>query len=215
MLPEKEKEHLKHLFAEKLKGKVELVVFTQEKECRFCEETREMVEDVAATSDKIEARVYDFVKDKEKAKELGIDKIPAIAILGEKDHGIRFFGIPSGYEFMAFVDDIVDVSAGASRLPESIKGRLKTVNKTVHIQVFAMPTCPYCPHVVRTAHQFAIESGFVKSDAVESAEFPQLVQKYNVMSVPKTVINEKVQFVGAMPEEQFFGQVLKALSQSK
>jgi alkyl hydroperoxide reductase subunit AhpF len=79
-----------------LAGPAQLVVFTQEFECEFCAETRQLVEEVAQLSDQLTAEVYNFVTDKEKAEELGIDKIPAIAIVGAKDYGVRFYGIPSG-----------------------------------------------------------------------------------------------------------------------
>ena len=207
-LPDHDKEHLRKLFGEKLKDEVRILVFTQETECEFCKETRGIVEEVATTSDKIKVEVYDFVKDEEKVKEYQIKRIPAIAIIGKKDYGIRFYGVPSGYEFVSLVDDIVDVSSGTTNLSEDTKNRLKSVNEPVHIQVFVLPTCPYCPKAIRLAHQFAIENDLIKADMVEATEFPQLAQKYNVMSVPKTIINETVDFVGALPEEQFVEHVL-------
>jgi protein-disulfide isomerase len=48
----------------------------------------------------------------------------------------------------------------------------------------------------------------VKSDVIEIAEFPQLGQKYSVMGVPKIVINERTELVGAVPEPQFVAQIL-------
>lgn len=51
----------------------------------------------------------------------------------------------------------------------------------------------------------------VIADVVEATEFPELSQKYRVMSVPKIVVNEKTEFVGALPEERFLKEVLKAV----
>lgn len=210
-LADREKEHLRKIFGEKLKDEVRILVFTQETECESCKETRGIVEDVATTSDKIKVEVYDFVKDEEKVKEYQIKRIPAIAIVGKKDYGIRFYGIPSGYEFSSLVEDILDVSSGTTNLSEETKNRLKSVKEPVHMQVFVLPTCPYCPKAVRIAHQFAIENDLIKADAVEAMEFPQLAQKYNVISVPKTVINETVDFIGALPEENVVEHVLLAM----
>jgi hypothetical protein len=56
----------------------------------------------------------------------------------------------------------------------------------------------------------AMESDFIRADTVEIIEFPHLAQKYNVMSVPKTVINDTLEFIGALPEEQFLEKVLLA-----
>ena len=61
----------------------------------------------------------------------------------------------------------------------------------------------------------AIESDKVTADVVEASEFPELSQRYRVMSVPKTVVNETTQFVGALPEERYLGEVLKAAASEK
>jgi hypothetical protein len=56
----------------------------------------------------------------------------------------------------------------------------------------------------------AIESDMVRADMVEASEFPHLVVKYNVFGVPKTMVNEVVEFEGALPEPLFLAQVMKA-----
>ena len=66
--------------------------------------------------------------------------------------------------------------------------------------------------VARLAHQFAIESARVTADVIQVNEFPDLVQRYRVRGVPKVVINERVQFEGAVPEAQFISQVLLAVN---
>ena len=61
----------------------------------------------------------------------------------------------------------------------------------------------------------AIESDKVTADVVEASEFPELSQRYRVMSVPKIVVNETTQFVGALPEERYLSEVLKAAASEK
>jgi glutaredoxin-like protein len=119
---------------------VRLVMFTQEFECQYCRETRQLVEEVAALSDKIEAEIYNFVIDKEKAEEYNVDKIPAIAVIGAKDYGVRFFGIPSGYEFTSLIEDIITVSQGDSGLSAATREAIAQITEPVHIQVFVTPT---------------------------------------------------------------------------
>jgi glutaredoxin-like protein len=148
-----------------------------------------------------------------KAQEFRIDKIPAIAVIGAKDYGVRFYGIPSGYEFTSLIGAILDVSKGVSGLSEKTKGRLKDIAQAVHVQVFVTPTCPYCPAAVRLAHRMAIESDMVWAEMVEANEFVPLAQKYGVMGVPKIVINEKHEISGAVPEDLFVDHVMHAISQ--
>lgn len=210
LVSKEHKQQLKEEFEKNLKNDVRILVFTQEIECPFCKQARELAEEVGAFSNKIKVEVYDFVKDSEKAKEYQIDKVPAIAVLGKKDYGIRFYGLAYGYEFRPFTESIINVSRGATNLSEETKKKLASIEKPVHIQVFVSLTCPYCPLVTSLAHQFAMESDLVRADMVDTGEFPHLVQKYNVMGVPKTVINEKTEFVGAVPEELFVQQVVVA-----
>ncbi len=123
-----------------VKNPVKLTVFTQSFECEYCKETRELVEEVAALSDQLSVEVYDFEKDAGKAGEFGVDKIPAVAISGAKDYGIRLFGIPSGYEFGSLLEGIKLVSEGKSELSEGTKKMLAKLTHPVHIQVFITPT---------------------------------------------------------------------------
>ena len=210
LLPEEQKQGLKDEFERSLKDDVRVLVFTQETECPFCKQARELVEEVASVSNKIKAEVYDFVKDSERAREYQVDKVPAIVILGKKDYGIRFYGLPYGYEFRPFTEGIINVSRGATDLSEETKKKLKSIKKPVHIQVFVTLTCPYCPIVTGLAHKFAMENDLIRADIVDVGEFPHLGHKYSVRGVPKTVINEKTEFVGAVPEELFVEQVVLA-----
>ena len=59
----------------------------------------------------------------------------------------------------------------------------------------------------------AMESQHVVADVIEVQEFPQLAQAYNVMGVPKTVINDTVVFTGAIPESKFMERVLEAVAE--
>jgi len=198
-----------------LQEPVKLVLFTQEMECQYCSETRMIAEEISALSDKISLEVYDFVTDKTVAEQYGVDKIPAMVILrGEempKDFGIRYYGIPSGYEFSSLIEDIMMISQGESGLSEETKAQLSTLTQPLHLQVFVTPTCPYCPRAVRLAHQLALESDLVRADMVEATEFPHLSIKYGVQGVPRTVINETVHLEGAAPEVMLMAKVKEAI----
>lgn len=213
MLSDSEKDALKKKFAA-LVNDVEIAVFTQELECQFCKETRELALGLAELSQKLKVKVYDFVKNGDEAIKYNIKKIPAIAVIGSKDYGVRYYGVPAGYEFAAFVDDIIDVSNGTTSFSETLKKKIAEIKKAVHIQVFVSPTCPYCPKAARHAHQFAIENELIRADVIEMTEFPYLVQRYSVMSVPHVVINEDTSFVGAQPAEVFIEQIHMALRAS-
>ena len=178
----------------------------------FCKETKVLITEIASLSSKIKLEIYDFLADKDKAAEFGIDKIPATVVSGQKNYQVRFFGIPSGYEYASLLEAIIDVSRRETSLSATTKEKLAQLKQAVHIQVFVTHTCPYCPQAVRLAHQAAIESPLVTGDMIEATEFPHLAQKYNVTGVPKTIINDHEELVGAVPEHVFLEALLKAAS---
>ena len=203
-------EHVKQELAD-LANPVRLVMFTQEFECEYCTETQQLVEEVAALSDQLTAEIHNFVVDKDKADELGVDKIPAIAVIGAEDYGVRLYGIPSGYEFAALLHAIRMVAAGNPELSDETMAALADLADPVHIQVFVTPTCPYCSASVVLAHQMAVASPNVRADMVEAMEFPQLAVKYQVMGVPRTVINDVAHIEGAAPEPMVMQKLQEAL----
>jgi glutaredoxin-like protein len=215
LLREKDREHLIQEFAE-LEQPVALVVFTQEFECQYCKETRQIAEELAELSDRLSVQVYDFVADKELAEQYGIDKIPATVVtLGgdeARDYGIRYYGIPSGYEFSSLVHDILMVSVGESGLSAATRNWISELTEPLHLQVFVTPTCPYCPQAVLLAHQLALESDLIQADMVEATGFPELSIKYQVMGVPRTVINDTVHVEGAAPEPVLLARLRQALA---
>jgi glutaredoxin-like protein len=210
ILAEKDREQLIKIF-KSLVNDVRIVMFTQEFECEYCKVTRELLEEVSGLSDKISLEVHEFVKEAELAKNHGVDKIPATLLLGDRDYGIRFYGVPTGYEFSSLVEDIIDVSHRNPGLPNEVLTQLSKVNQPVHIQVIISPTCPYCARAVRTAHRFAMANDYITGDMVEASEFPYLSVKYNVQGVPKIIINEEHSIVGSIPEIEFAQAVLKAI----
>jgi len=193
---------------------VRLIFFTQELECATCRETGQLLRETAELSEKIRLEVYNFQLDREQVEAFGVDKIPATVVMGERDYGIRFYGIPSGYEFASLVEAILAVSHGDSGLSPETREKLRRVNAPLHIQVLVTPTCPYCPAAVRLAHRMAIESEWIRADMVEVSEFPYLITKYQVMGVPLTVVNETTFIEGARPEPVFVDEVLSALTPS-
>jgi len=191
-------------------GNVNFKFFTQIDDCETCDIARQLLEEVAALSDKITFEAYDYQKDRDQVEKYKIDKVPALVIEGEKDFGIRFYGVPSGYEFNSLLNAMENVSRGSIELPGVIREDLDKINKDIHVQVFVTPTCPHCPNAVKTAQNFAMYSSRIKADMVEISEFPDLAQKYQVMSVPKIVINEKIDFVGALRDRDYLEKILEA-----
>jgi glutaredoxin-like protein len=194
-----------------MKNTVTLKLFTQSFECGYCKETHQLLEELTSANKLLKLEVFQFETDTEIVEKLGITNIPAIAVTGEKDYGIRFYGIPAGYEFSSLLSAILMVSTGVTKLTTETKTFLDNLKKPVHLQVFVTPTCPYCPPAVMLAHQLAFYSEQVKADMVEISEYPHLAQKYSVQGVPRTTINEKWFVEGAAPEAMLIAKIKEAL----
>jgi alkyl hydroperoxide reductase subunit AhpF len=120
---------------------VRLVAFLPAAADPAAEEVSVLVEELALLDPRLEAERRRFGLDAERVAQLGIERVPAIAVLGgAKDHGIRFYGRPSGYEFGSLIATILDVSAGDSGLADDTRRALAALERDVHIRVFSTPT---------------------------------------------------------------------------
>jgi len=195
---------------ESLPSPVTLVYFTQVMACPLCREQRQLLEEVASLSENIKLKVYDFVKDGDQSIKYNIERIPATAVIGKKDYGIRFYGLTAGYEFSSLIQAILMVSTGKSGLDPAIEKLLTLIDVPIHLKVMVTLTCPYCPASVHAAHQLAVASDKIRADMIDAGEFPAESTRYNVSGVPKTIINEVHSFGGALPPEAVILEILKA-----
>ena len=220
LLSPEDQQTLRKIFNDRLEGDVTIRYFTQREsplivpgqECTYCKETRELLEEITALSGRLHLEIRDFVGVAAEAQQLGFSRIPAFVLEGAAKGRVRFFGIPSGYEFASLIEDLIDVSTGRVHLSEQTQAVLAGLDQDVHIQVFVTPTCPYCPRAARLAHQMAVVSERVTADVIEAIEFPDLAQRYRLYGVPKTVINDLVTFEGAVPEGRFIQEIQRAVS---
>ncbi|HZQ09433.1 MAG TPA: hypothetical protein VFD70_22835 [Anaerolineae bacterium] len=153
LLKDQDRQALEQTFGE-MPGRVRVIFFTQALDCETCEITGKILDEIAPLGEKIELVKYNFAIDKDKVSQYNIARIPAIAIvrldesqnesgepkLHEHDYGIRFYGVPAGYEFMSLVGSILDVSSGDSQLSPQSRGLVAQVQAPTHIQVFTTPT---------------------------------------------------------------------------
>ncbi len=119
---------------------VKLIHFSQELNLEYGREAKQLLEELVKLSDKLSLEVYNFLLDKEKVAEYAVDKVPATAVRNAKDHGIRFYGLPAGYEFSTLLEAILAVSKGDSGLRKESREKLKKLNQPMHLEVFVTPT---------------------------------------------------------------------------
>lgn len=179
--------------------------------CDGCQAQKQLLEELASLGEKLSLRTIQAGQEPDMARTYAPARYPATVLLGRRDHGIRFYGVTAGAEFSTLLEDILMISLGKSGLDPKLESLVSAIDRDVHIQVMASLTCPYCPKMVRTAHQFAFVNDRIRSDMVEVAEYPELVKAYDVKGVPRTIINEAHSFEGLVPEGRFYMEVLKGV----
>ena len=149
LISEADREIIRTHFDESLTGNVKIVMFTERESlifipgkepCEMCAQTQELLEEVTSLSDKLSLIVHELSSAKEEAFGLGINRVPAFVFEGAARGRVRFFGIPSGYEFSALIADLVDVSTGTTDLSEETREYLGALTEDVNIKVFTTPT---------------------------------------------------------------------------
>jgi glutaredoxin-like protein len=203
---------------ENLREPVDILFFGTREECDYCEDTLQLVGEVAELSGKLGLKVYDIEDNPDIAREYNVNKTPGLVLTARDtdkvmDYGVRFAGIPSGHEFSSLIEGLILVSGRDSGLSGEIRKQLRGLKNPVLLQVFVTPTCPYCPRAVVTAHQMALESEMVQAEMVEAMEFPELSERFGVNGVPQTTINSGAgTVVGAVPEQQLLLEIQNALA---
>lgn len=149
LISDDDRETIRTHFDESLSGDVEIVMFTEHESpiiipgkqpCETCAQTQDLLEEVASLSDKLKLTVHELSKAREEAFALGINRVPAFVCKGASRGRVRFFGIPSGYEFSALIADLVDVSNATTDLSAETREFLSSLTEDVNIKVFITPT---------------------------------------------------------------------------
>lgn len=140
LLSSADQQKLRDAFAD-ISRPVTLVFFTQTLDCETCVQTRQILDELPPLSDRISIDEVNLVLDQEKAKQYGVERAPAVAVVADGvDTRIRFVGAPAGYEFMSLVQAVILAGGGESMLTDENRQRLAAVDKPMAIQVFTTPT---------------------------------------------------------------------------
>ncbi|RMA97018.1 glutaredoxin-like protein [Hydrogenothermus marinus] len=200
VISENIKQKLKERFKE-LIDEVELVLLKKE-ENQLTQQIKELLEEISSLSEKISF--------KEEEKECLLN--PCIIIkTKEKDFGIRYIGLPAGGEFQNFIDTIFMVSTNNYSLSERTLNIIEMVDKKVEIKVFITKSCGWCPLALKKLYSFALVNDNIFVYGIDCHDFPDFAIKYNVSTVPKIVINDKVEFVGYKEENDILGYIISAV----
>ena len=145
-----DRQTLEERFRKELKRKITLKLFTSQlagqlfvpgRECATCPQTQQILEELTSLSPMLELEMVDFYSQSQAAREVGVERIPAIVMSrGEEASGVRYYGMPSGYEFVTIIESAIELSKPRTSLSAETRKKLQLVDEDVHIQVFVTPT---------------------------------------------------------------------------
>lgn len=123
-----------------LPAPVTLVSYTSDVESWYSRAERELLERIAAASDRVTLQLRAERWDAKREAAAGIQRTPCLAVVGASDPGIHYYGLPDGYELETFLGVIRAVSEGRSGLAPETVARLRGLHAPIHLEVCVSPT---------------------------------------------------------------------------
>ncbi|MGQ0548813.1 MAG: hypothetical protein ACT4PY_03975 [Armatimonadota bacterium] len=147
-LNEQDAAHVRKRLAEEMEHDVRLVFFAPSagglalpgQDWEMAEYTRQILKGLADLSDRVTLEEHSTAGEPELAKQYGVARTPMTAVIGAADYGIRYYGMPAGYEFVTLLELVLDVSKGRAELSAATVETLAGLPADAHLQVFVTPT---------------------------------------------------------------------------
>jgi hypothetical protein len=193
-----------------LKKPVRLVLFTTDTACVLCPDARDLVHAIKAHMSKIALETYDMIMDRDKTELYGIRQVPAIVVQGGDGQTVTFYGLVEDIFLEILMETIHELADTKVWFPDEIRRTLKHLVHDVKIRVFVETDCRLCRPVAETAIGLALESRLVDSDIIIASDFPELIKKHKVTTLPTTIFGENLFMEGHVPEGEFLEMIFQA-----
>lgn len=193
-----------------MKNPVRLILFTRDTGCETCPEALGLVRAIKARSPKIALEMYDQVMDRDKAEQYGIKYVPAVVVQASDGRMVRFYGLLEDVFLQILLDTVLSVSDGKIWFPENIRRALSHLEREVGIQVFVESDCPLCRPVAETAIGLAFGSDLIVADIIIASDFPDLIRKHAIKTLPKTIFGVNLHMDGHVTESEFLEMIFQA-----
>jgi len=208
-----EKEVIKKNFLDKISRDVTIYSFWTKEREGLNEMARVILSELEKLSNKIKVKEREFDPNGELEKKFNINFAPCLVAVCEEKY-FRFYGFPGGYEFPVFLDVLAMISSEEMEVGEEVKKIIENIEKPVKVKIFVTVTCPYSPIMTHWAYTFAILNNKIDVDVYDVGEFQGIAEEYNVRTVPKTILDDKLDFEGAIPPK-VFAYCIKSISKEK
>lgn len=193
-----------------MKKPVRLILFVNDVGCEACPEAKRAAQAIKKASPQVALEIYDQVMDRDKTQLYGIKRVPAMVIQDNDGHAVTFYGLVEDVFFSIFIEALLAASQGRTWFPAGIRSTLGHLTRTVRLQVFVETDCLLCRPVAQTAIGLALESPLVSTDIVIASNYPELIKKYSIKTLPKTIFGKNLHMDGHVSESEFLEMIFEA-----
>ncbi len=184
--------------AERFEKSVQLVVIQDPEKQEKSSEMLSLVKEIASASDKIQVLSYQKGENPEMEAKIQANFLPVVAFLNDKGEyaRIKYAVVPGGHELTSFLLALYNVAGPGQAVNEGIQQKTAQIQDGVNLKIGVSLTCTKCPETVQSAQRIAVENPKVDIEVVDVFGFQDFKKKYDIMSVPAVVMNDKDLFFG-------------------
>ncbi|HTF99449.1 MAG TPA: thioredoxin family protein [Nitrospirota bacterium] len=193
-----------------VKEPVRLVLFTTDVGCDSCPAMRDLVQAVKERLGLVRLETYDMVMDRDKSQLYGITHVPALVIQGANGRFVTFTGLIEDVLLDTVLMTIAAVSDQKVWFPQNVLSTVSHLTNDVKVRVLVDRDCVKCRPVAETAIGLGLSSDLIAVSVIVGRDFPELIKKYRVSEIPKTIFGENLHLDGHIPESEFLEMIFQA-----
>ena len=194
---------LKDIFA-KFDKKVK-VVLIKDPEIAKSIQMEEFLSEISSLSDKIDFHSLNKNENLELEKKVDAERFPTIAFFDQDNNfkGVKFSTLPGGHELNSFILALYNIAGAGQKISEESKKKIDGISTPQKIKIGVTLSCSRCPESVQSAQRIAIENSNIDVEVIDVFTFPKFREKFEIMSVPAIIIDDKLVGFGQKNIEQF------------
>lgn len=181
------------------------VVLIKDPEIAKSIQMEEFLSEISSLSDKIEFQSLNKNENLELEKKIDAERFPTIAFFDQDNNfkGVKFSTLPGGHELNSFILALYNIAGTGQKISEESKKRIDSISTPHKIKIGVTLSCSRCPESVQSAQRIAIENSNLDVEVIDVFTFPKFREKFEIMSVPAIIIDDKLAGFGQKNIEQF------------
>lgn len=181
------------------------VVLIKDPEIAKSIQMEEFLSEISSLSDKIEFQSLNKNENLELEKKIDAERFPTIAFFDQDNNfkGVKFSTLPGGHELNSFILALYNIAGAGQKISEESKKKIDSISTPHRIKIGVTLSCSRCPESVQSAQRIAIENSNLDVEVIDVFTFPKFREKFEIMSVPAIIIDDKLAGFGQKNIEQF------------